>query len=163
MKWFPMFIDERTHPLVTGMRPGLFRFWINLRCATVLYKGGGNLKGIEATAFTCRTRRGLTARYLDELIALDLASLDEHGGYAARGLPGMETIRPPENEWAQLRSQVFARDDFTCAYCGERGGRLECDHVIPVSRGGSNDLENLATACFACNRSKHDKLIGEWF
>jgi hypothetical protein len=70
--------------------------------------------------------------------------------------------RPSQADWAALRSEVFERDDYTCQYCGTRGGRLECDHVYPVSRGGSNDLGNLATACLPCNRSKRDKTVSEW-
>ena len=70
--------------------------------------------------------------------------------------------RPHPREWSALRAEVFARDDFTCRYCGSRGGRLECDHVVPVSRGGSHDLSNLVTACFTCNRSKRDKTVEEW-
>ena len=71
-------------------------------------------------------------------------------------------LRPNASEWAQARSAVFERDDYTCQYCGVRGGRLECDHVIPVCRGGSNDYTNLVTACFRCNRSKHSKTVEEW-
>jgi hypothetical protein len=70
--------------------------------------------------------------------------------------------RPSGSIWARLRTQVFQRDDFTCQYCGVRGVKLECDHVIPVARGGTEILSNLATACFPCNRSKRDKLLGEW-
>jgi len=70
--------------------------------------------------------------------------------------------RPPSHEWRLIRETVFLRDDFTCAYCGRRGVKMECDHVIPVSRGGSNDLENLVASCFDCNRSKRDKTIEEW-
>lgn len=65
--------------------------------------------------------------------------------------------------WATIRAAIFARDDFTCQYCGERGGRLECDHIVPVSRGGEDHESNLATACRPCNRSKRDKLLEEWF
>jgi len=65
-------------------------------------------------------------------------------------------------EWAALRSMIFERDDYTCRYCGERGGKLECDHVLPVSRGGSDDPANLVTACLPCNRSKHAKTPEEW-
>ena len=65
-------------------------------------------------------------------------------------------------EWRALREVIFARDDYTCAYCGERGGCLQCDHIIPVSRGGANDPENLTTACSYCNQSKRDKLLSEW-
>jgi hypothetical protein len=74
--------------------------------------------------------------------------------------PGRD--RPSGPAWASLRSFVFKRDDYTCQYCGERGERLECDHVIPVSRNGSNDPENLVTACKPCNRSKRDKTPEEW-
>lgn len=70
--------------------------------------------------------------------------------------------RPSLREWAALRTAVFQRDDFTCRYCGARGGRLECDHVHPVSRGGDHSFENLVTACFRCNRSKRNKTVQEW-
>lgn len=73
-----------------------------------------------------------------------------------------EATRPPANEWRALRQDVFLRDDFTCVYCGRRGVRLECDHVIPVARGGSHNPENLATSCLDCNRSKRDKTVVEW-
>jgi hypothetical protein len=70
--------------------------------------------------------------------------------------------RPKPGEWARLRSSVFERDNYTCQYCGQRGGKLECDHVVPVSRGGGNDEDNLATACLPCNRSKRNKTPEEW-
>lgn len=65
-------------------------------------------------------------------------------------------------EWDALRSIVYARDDFTCVYCGARGVQLECDHIVPLARGGSTSVENLATACRQCNRSKGSKLNSEW-
>lgn len=65
-------------------------------------------------------------------------------------------------EWAAIRSAVFERDNFTCRYCRARGGRLECDHVTPLSRGGVTTQENLVTACFSCNRRKGAKTISEW-
>lgn len=71
--------------------------------------------------------------------------------------------RPPAQEWADLRTMVFERDDYTCRYCGERGKRLECDHVFPVARGGDSTPDNLAAACIQCNRSKRDKTVEEWF
>lgn len=72
------------------------------------------------------------------------------------------SLRLPQNQWAAIRSFVFDRDDYTCQYCGLRGGRLECDHVQPLSRGGRNDQDNLLTACYACNRSKGRKTVDEW-
>lgn len=73
-----------------------------------------------------------------------------------------ECIRPAANIWREIRSAIFKRDDYRCTYCGERGGKLECDHVMPVSRGGGHEESNLVTACFSCNRSKRDKLPSEW-
>jgi 5-methylcytosine-specific restriction endonuclease McrA len=70
--------------------------------------------------------------------------------------------RLPSHLWREARDRVFARDDFTCVYCGDRGGKLECDHIVPVARGGSDVDENLATACLSCNRSKRDMLVSEW-
>lgn len=73
-----------------------------------------------------------------------------------------EAERPLANEWRIIRERIFARDDYTCAYCGERGGKLQCDHIEPVSRGGSHSDENLTTACEPCNRSKGAKTLEEW-
>jgi len=70
--------------------------------------------------------------------------------------------RPSYIEWQHLRSIVFERDNWTCVYCGQRGGVIECDHVVPISKGGTNSIENLVTACFKCNRSKRDMSLTEW-
>jgi len=61
------------------------------------------------------------------------------------------------------RFEVFKRDNFTCRYCGRKTPNvvLEIDHVIPKSEGGSDDLENLVTSCWECNRGKGKTLIGE--
>jgi hypothetical protein len=70
--------------------------------------------------------------------------------------------RPMAHEWRAMRASVFARDDYTCRYCSARGVRLECDHVVPVSKGGPSIESNLVTACFPCNRSKRDKSLSVW-
>lgn len=64
--------------------------------------------------------------------------------------------------WDRLRRAVFERDDYTCRYCDTRGGELECDHVIPIARGGTNEMGNLVTACKKCNQHKRDKALTEW-
>lgn len=71
-------------------------------------------------------------------------------------------IRPPANEWAEIRLAVFQRDDFTCTYCQSRGVQLECDHIVPVAKGGMHEMDNLTTACRPCNRKKRDKLLVDW-
>ena len=70
--------------------------------------------------------------------------------------------RPCHNIWKKIREKVFKRDHYTCSYCGARGVKLQCDHIMPVSRGGAHTLKNLTTACFKCNQSKGAKLLKEW-
>ena len=49
-----------------------------------------------------------------------------------------------------------------CAYCGATGD-LTMDHVIPLSRGGTNGLRNVIPACASCNTSKGAKDMLEWY
>ncbi len=53
------------------------------------------------------------------------------------------------------RRAVFARDDWTCQYCGSRT-QLTVDHVVPRSKGGGTTWENIVAACAPCNRRKGD-------
>jgi hypothetical protein len=56
----------------------------------------------------------------------------------------------------KVRFDIFKRDAFLCQYCGNHPPSvvLEVDHIHPVAEGGSNDPDNLVTACFDCNRGK---------
>jgi HNH endonuclease len=57
------------------------------------------------------------------------------------------------------RFRILHRDSFTCQYCFRNGGPdlpLEIDHVVPTSKGGTNEDINLKTACYDCNRGKRD-------
>jgi 5-methylcytosine-specific restriction endonuclease McrA len=57
------------------------------------------------------------------------------------------------------RRAVFARDRWTCQYCGGVRGTLTIDHVIPRSRGGTSEWENIVACCAPCNRRKGDLLL----
>jgi 5-methylcytosine-specific restriction endonuclease McrA len=54
------------------------------------------------------------------------------------------------------KSNVFLRDNFTCAYCNTILQKRECtlDHVVPSSHGGKTTFENTVTACGPCNANK---------
>jgi 5-methylcytosine-specific restriction endonuclease McrA len=54
------------------------------------------------------------------------------------------------------RFNIYARDDSTCQYCGRRFPRsdLNLDHVVPRSRGGSTNWENVVCSCVPCNLRK---------
>lgn len=62
---------------------------------------------------------------------------------------------------------LFARDEYTCQYCSRFQSDLkhrECltrDHVIPQSRGGTNEWDNVVTACSTCNTRKGNHLSSE--
>lgn len=59
---------------------------------------------------------------------------------------------------------LFARDHYTCQYCGrpknklKKGERLTREHVKPVSRGGKDSWDNVTTACSTCNHKKANRL-----
>lgn len=61
----------------------------------------------------------------------------------------------------KLRFAIFARDQFCCRYCGEQppNVKLVVDHIIPVVEGGTNDDENLITACAGCNGGKGRRVL----
>jgi len=71
-----------------------------------------------------------------------------------RGADGSHTAA----EW-QARLEEF---DYRCAYCGRKGGRLTRDHVVPLSRGGSDSIKNIVPACRKCNGRKRDLTLDEW-
>ena len=61
-----------------------------------------------------------------------------------------------------LREAIKQRDNFTCQICGnsvlkEPNLLLEVDHIVPVSKGGKTEADNLQTLCWRCNRSKSNK------
>ena len=58
----------------------------------------------------------------------------------------------------KIRFEVFKRDGFACQYCGKHPPEttLEIDHVQPKSKKGSDDINNLITSCFDCNRGKNN-------
>ncbi|KAK9155069.1 hypothetical protein Sjap_002549 [Stephania japonica] len=58
------------------------------------------------------------------------------------------------------RKSIFFRDMFTCQYCRSREN-LTIDHVLPISRGGEWEWENLVTACSKCNSRKGQKTLEE--
>lgn len=56
--------------------------------------------------------------------------------------------------------EIFEKFNWTCNYCGDEAKTL--DHVKPLSKGGTDTVDNLVAACKACNCSKGAKLLNEW-
>lgn len=62
----------------------------------------------------------------------------------------------------RTRFEVFKRDKFTCQYCGRTPPTvtLQVDHIVPSSKGGEDEIENLATSCADCNLGKSNVELG---
>lgn len=53
-----------------------------------------------------------------------------------------------------IKIEVFKRDNYTCQECGaSREAKLHVHHIIPFSRGGSDEMSNLITLCESCNEA----------
>jgi 5-methylcytosine-specific restriction endonuclease McrA len=76
----------------------------------------------------------------------------------------------PRHIPADQRARILARDDYTCQMCGAKVGdldpynpgrtvRLEVDHIVPISLGGTNDDDNLQTVCNVCNLGSKNLLL----
>lgn len=62
----------------------------------------------------------------------------------------------------ELREYLLAKFERTCAYCKARSVPLEIEHIIPISRGGSNCASNVTLACRPCNQLKGNKTAEEF-
>lgn len=78
-----------------------------------------------------------------------------------KALHAYDGKRLPAAEWHIVRTIVLVRDNCICTYCGAKNAS-HIDHIIAVSRGGSNLFENLTTSCGPCNQSKGSKTLDNW-
>jgi 5-methylcytosine-specific restriction endonuclease McrA len=112
----------------------------------------------------CHVRRAIVLVYLGKADVLHA-----NGEFAAQ-LPGEEFAMPsvvklrhhvkrPLPELKLSRRTVFARDNYSCQYCGSTSKDLTIDHVIPKRHGGKSTWENLVCCCRKCNMKKSDKLL----
>lgn len=68
----------------------------------------------------------------------------------------LHEYQKPKNTIRFSRSNVYLRDNYTCAYCHTKLDKKDCtlDHVLPTSHGGKTTFENTVTACSPCNANK---------
>lgn len=63
-----------------------------------------------------------------------------------------------------IRQEVRQRAKYLCEYCHASEQwqyiRFTIDHIVPLTQGGTDEVDNLALACFHCNRRKSDRLMG---
>lgn len=59
--------------------------------------------------------------------------------------------------------EIYEIQDGRCCYCGMPfDDDYQIDHVMPLSRGGTNNPDNIALSCSTCNFAKHNHLMDEW-
>ena len=97
-------------------------------------------------------------------IVLDIVNLNEFVVYLSnivkfkKSVAGQRALMT-----SKLRHYILERDNYTCKLCGnstkfEPNLLLEIDHIIPISKGGMTELNNLQTLCWRCNRAKGAKV-----
>lgn len=68
----------------------------------------------------------------------------------------MEKKTPRIKIPSSVRKYVFERNNYQCQSCGKTNQetQLTIDHIIPLAKGGSNDISNLQVLCHYCNSKK---------
>ncbi|MEZ5650538.1 MAG: HNH endonuclease [Burkholderiaceae bacterium] len=127
---------------------GIPQMWISIEDAARYYATG-------AIAYTlgdpCRQLHGGISRRTGLRSVLDI-----HPIMAVRGSSMAERLLRSSPRLTRLNHKLFRRDCNLCAYCGQRfeDDGLEREHILPLSRGGSDSWMNVVTACRACNQFK---------
>jgi len=97
---------------------------------------------------TTLAERALEEAYM--IIGCDLPPVPAQMIPAPRPRPVRRTI--PRD----VQRAVWDRDDWRCRHCNTHKN-LTVDHIVPLSKGGTDDLDNLQTLCGPCNSRKGDR------
>lgn len=110
----------------------------------------------------CGVKRAVVLLLKEKADVVESGSGELHAERTSLPRPAIIRLRtyapvPRRNRRRLTRRAVFARDEWACQYCGV-GSDLTVDHVIPRSKGGSSEWENVVACCASCNRRKADRL-----
>jgi 5-methylcytosine-specific restriction endonuclease McrA len=122
--------------------------------------------GTVARSQLSRVPRAKRMRELAALVDVGLVTIDEHCVRIVDWLDFNESLAEADARRAidrfrkelseDVRREVYSRDGYRCVICGS-SDQLSIDHIVPVSLGGTHDLENLQTLCIPCNSRKGDR------
>ncbi len=111
----------------------------------------------------CTVRRAVVLLLKQKAELLERAEWEIHAASTTLARPVVirlvTYVRIPRDTHRRkiTRRAVFARDNWTCQYCGSRA-QLTVDHVVPRSKGGASTWDNIVASCAPCNRRKGDAL-----
>ncbi len=113
----------------------------------------------------CAVRRAFVLVYHGKAEVLETAEGAIRGVTAEFAMPSVirlhAPVKRPRPRVRLTRTEVFARDEHRCQYCGVAGTELTIDHVMPRHRGGPHEWENLVAACRPCNHRKGGRTPSE--
>ena len=112
----------------------------------------------------CSVRRAVVLLLKDKAELLERGGWELHSENATLARPVVirlvSYVHVPRDAHRRkiTRRAVFARDEWTCQYCGSRSN-LTVDHVVPRSKGGSSSWDNIVASCAPCNRRKGNTML----
>lgn len=113
----------------------------------------------------CNMRRAVNLVFLGKVDVLHENSFVLHSARSYVRSPSVVRLRNhvkrPMPQLKLSRRSIFARDNYTCQYCGHRGADLTVDHVVPRRVGGPTSWDNLVCCCKKCNTRKSDKTLAQ--
>lgn len=160
-------------------------FSILMRVFYINLQGRETISGVEFQEF-CNISKNTVTRAVEELQASSCVSVRRYSRSNSRYLIDLlgcecyirneelkeceasdvceptdskQNTRLPLN--SSIRKLIFERDFYRCINCGTHKS-LSIDHIVPVSKGGGNEIKNLQTLCATCNSSKGNKSMSEW-
>ncbi|WP_374207199.1 RNA-guided endonuclease IscB [Streptomyces sp. APSN-46.1] len=113
---------------------------------------------VETTmSWTTRLARWAPVR----AVHVERVAFDTHAMSSGGPLEGAE-YQHGTLHGTEVREYLLAKWERTCAYCGTTGVPLNIDHIHPRSRGGSDRISNLCTACVPCNEKKSNQPVEDF-
>lgn len=141
-----------THPKIATLSNGVFRTWVELLVAGSQQRRQWCFASVKHAALVARRPKS----HIYKLIDARLLDVIDGGLYIHDAHRWQNVPHPVRAEWNALRAQLSPSlygDTNVCPECGSADD-LTIDHIVPIARGGSNDLENLAVLCRPCNSRK---------
>jgi len=127
----------------------------------VRYRGGVTLRGKIIKTGSLFNKGIVISSFEGSLIKIYLEDIELESVFPIGFLKNKKIKKENRDSISpKLRFAVLRRDKYVCQYCGACGPEteLEVDHKIPVSRGGTDEMENLVTSCIKCNRGKGNRV-----